>query len=113
MLSPLTHADDPEVKVQTFDDTVKAKDFGSKFKDENVLEKQSQDYSVPPVSIREKVFEAAGISEHIEQVDNLDRDILYLLARRGLAEKIQATYKQIPPAKISKLIQEVKNVRRK
>lgn len=57
----------------------------------------------PPVELREKIFAEAGITAHIQKFDALDRDMLFIRAKRYKIEDLMPKYKHIPKAKLEKL----------
>jgi len=59
----------------------------------------------PPVRIRDRVFQCAGVFEYLYALDELDKDLLYMKAITwSFEEYSNSMTKQAKPVKYSKLI---------
>ncbi|MGZ3695600.1 MAG: hypothetical protein ACXWQO_15930 [Bdellovibrionota bacterium] len=65
--------------------------------------------ALPDKEHREAVFaRVPGLAEHIEKLDELDRDMLYMRARNNTAAELKEKHPEIPAAILQKLQVEVK-----
>ena len=58
---------------------------------------------IPDPVIRDQYFERAGLSVSIVKLDQFDRDILFMRARRYSSQRLATTYKKLPAPALLRL----------
>lgn len=91
-----------EVRVDAVSPEVDAKDFPAEYKRTNVPPAQKRT-SLPDVRERNESFAKSKIEAEIKKMDELDKDLLWMRAKKETLEKLTGRYPNIPREKLQSL----------
>lgn len=52
--------------------------------------------AIPPVPLRDRILNESGLAPHIKDLDHVDRDMLFIRARKLPLEKLTVAYPKLP-----------------
>lgn len=96
----------PKIHIQQVDKNFPVQQMKASGVEIHTLEKTSSDeWDLPPVLVRDRIFRESDLATDVSSWDHLDRDMLFLRARSFDAKELRNIYPQINAKKLSKLKQ--------
>jgi hypothetical protein len=104
LLTLTAHAEDFQVEVNP--NTYSQKDFAAKgVKTGTIPERKKRPDALPNKSEREGAFaEVKGLDANLANMDELDRDVLYVRAKTKKLTELKQLYPKIPATQLAQLI---------
>ena len=98
-----------KIQVQGFESGISAKEFGENYEDRVVIKELPYASSLPDRAIRDQALKESGVLgvEKYEKMDDLDRDLMFLKAKRLSVADLKKNYPGLSDKILKKLKKEV------
>lgn len=112
LLNLAVHAKEPETRIDVNPSVYPTSGFRGRGDVVRPFPKTRSPESVPDREFRDRIFgKVKGLSDHVKALDELDRDLLLLRAKKQTLPQLKALYPGIPEPILAQLRSEARRTR--